>query len=420
MFYWIYDLPTWPMVGVFCVFFVGITWLGILFVRPVLRAILGKNPGLNDSVGYLLGAHGVYLGVLLGLLAVEAYQNFASAESVVGSESSKLAGLYRDVATYPEPYRTKLMTVLRVYTEFVIKEAWPLQQRGLIPTKGTKIINQFERELMKFEPLTITQQIMHAEAIHQLNAFTEARRARLEAVGTGIPAILWTVVIIGAGVAIFLMWILDMKLVSHFVLSGVVSFYLGTLIALVAAMDNPFRGEVSVSSDPYQMVLDTVMAPEPPPAGRGVAGTAASPANANGAAAAKSEESLGTILAKPDAGYVPPAAKTEAAPATGKALLPGVLTKPVTTTAPPAARTEVAPAAAKEESLESILAKPDTGYVPPATKEGAAPAAKSKDEAGSGAKPKDEGGSGARPKEESGSDAKPKDESGSDVKPKAI
>ena len=339
MFYWIYDIPTWPMVGLFCVCFVGITWLGTLFVRPILRAILGRHSGLNDSVGYLLGAHGVYLGVLLGLLAVAAYQNYSGVEAIIGNETTKLSGLYRDVETYPEPYRTKLTAILKVYTEYVIKEAWPLQKKGLIETKGAKIVNAFEKELMKFEPQTVTQQIMHTEAIHQLNTFTEARAARLQAVTTGIPAILWAVVIIGAGVAIFLMWILDMKLVSHFVLSGVVSFYLATLIALVAAMDNPFLGEVSVSADPYQMVLDTVMSPEPPTVASGVAGTAATAAKAAGV-----------------------------------------------------------PAAKKEESLKSILAKPDTGYVPPAAKEGGAPAAKPKGEGGSDAKPKDKGGSDAKPK----------------------
>jgi hypothetical protein len=406
MFYWIYDIPTWPMVGMFCVFFVGVTWLGIVFVRPILRAILGRSAGLNDSVGYLLGAHGVYLGVLLGLLAVAAYQNYSSVESVIGNEATKLSGLYRDVVTYPEPYRTKLTTILRVYTEFVIKEAWPLQKKGLIPTKGTKIVNEFEKELLKFEPQTATQQIMHAEAIHQLNAFTEARGARLQAVTTGIPAILWTVVIIGAGVAIFLMWILDMKLMSHFVLSGVVSFYLATLIALVAAMDNPFLGEVSVSADPYQMVLDTVMSPEPPTVASGVAGTAATAAKAAGVPAAKKEESLKSILSKPDTGYVPPTTKAEA---------------------PPAAKTEGAPAAKKEESLESILSKPDTGYVPPTTKAEAPadkkvslPAVLTKpDTATAPPAAKDEGAPAAKPKDEGGSDAKPKDEGGSDAKPKA-
>jgi hypothetical protein len=408
MFFWIYDIPTWPMVGLFCAFFVGITWAGILFIRPILRAVLGRSSGLNDSVGYLLGAHGVYLGVLLGLLAVAAYQNFSGVESIIGNEATKLSGLYRDVLTYPEPYQTKLTGILRVYTDFVIKEAWPLQKQGLIPTKGTKIINVFERELMKFEPQTVTQQIVHAETIHQLNAFTEARRARLEAVNTGIPAILWSVVILGAGVAIFLMWILDMKLMSHFVLSGVVSFYLATLIALVAAMDNPFRGEVSVSPEPYQTVLDTVMSPEPPTVGGGSTSTAATPAKAEAAPAAKKEESLKTILSKPDTGYAPPATKEEAAPAAGK--------------------TEGAPAAKKEESLESILSKRDTGYAPPATKGEAAPADKKSSLPADSTKPdtatvppasKVEDAPAAKPKDESNPDAKPKDEGNSDAKPKA-
>jgi hypothetical protein len=382
-------------------------------------------------VGYLLGAHGVYLGVLLGLLAVAAYQNYSSVESIIGNEATKLSGLYRDVVTYPEPHRTKLTAILRVYTEFVIKEAWPLQKKGLIPTKGTKIINTFEKELLKFEPQTVTQQIMHAEAIHQLNAFTEARGARLQAVTTGIPAILWTVVIIGAGVAIFLMWILDMKLMPHFVLSGVVSFYLATLIALVAAMDNPFLGDVSVSPEPYQMVLDTVMAPEPPTAGSGgtvTAVTAAKPSG-SGAPEAKPEESLKSILSKPDAGYVPPSAKEEARPETGKPLLPPALSKAATdaatatatdaATAAPAAKGEDAPSAKPEESLKSILSKPDAGYVPPSTKEAGTPAAKPKDEGTPAAKPKDEGTPAAKPKDEGTPAAKPKDEGGSDAKPKA-
>jgi hypothetical protein len=181
------------------------------------------------------------------------------------------------------------------------------------------------------------------------------------------------------------MWILDMKLMSHFVLSGVVSFYLATLIALVAAMDNPFLGEVSVSPDAYQMVLDTVMTPEPPTVSSGGTGTDATPAKAGGAPAAK-EESLKSILSKPDAGYVPPAEKKDGAP--GKVSLPPVLTKPEAAPAPPASKTEGAPSTKKEESLKSILSKPDAGYVPPATKAEGAPAAKSKDGGGSDAKPK--------------------------------
>jgi len=266
MFYWIYDLQTWTMVSMFCAFFVGVTWFGTIFIRPFLRAFLRRQSGLNDILGYLLGAHGVYFGILLGLLALASYQNFSDVEKIVVDEATKLASLYRDVSAYPEPNRQELTSKLRQYARFVIDEAWPDQKKGIVPTKGTMMINQFQEMLTRFEPKTRGQEILRAECYRQFNAFSEARRQRLNSVTTGIPAILWWVVIIGAGVNILLIWMLEMKLLPHLILSGVISFYLATLIALIAAMDNPFRGEVSVSPDAYEAVYKTDMQHHLPPA----------------------------------------------------------------------------------------------------------------------------------------------------------
>lgn len=113
MFYWIYNIPTWTLVGMFAVFFVGVTWAGVVLVRPILRAFMGRQSNMNDLVGYLLGAHGVYLGVLLGLLALSSYDNYSGVEQLVMSEATKLSALYRDVSTYPEPDRTELGPLLR-------------------------------------------------------------------------------------------------------------------------------------------------------------------------------------------------------------------------------------------------------------------------------------------------------------------
>ena len=101
MFYWIYDLQTWTMVLLVCAFFVGVTWVGTIFIRPFLRAFLRRQPGLNDIVGYLLGAHGVYFGILLGLLALASYQNFSDVEKITVDEATKLAALYRDTVCVP-------------------------------------------------------------------------------------------------------------------------------------------------------------------------------------------------------------------------------------------------------------------------------------------------------------------------------
>jgi len=75
---------------------------------------------------------------------------------------------------------------------------------------------------------------------------------RLFSVHTGIPAVMWYVVIAGAVINVALVLLFDMRLVTHLVLGGLLSAYLGTMIFLIAAMDNPFRGEVSISTEPFE------------------------------------------------------------------------------------------------------------------------------------------------------------------------
>ncbi len=259
MLYWLYDLPTWTMVVLVNLVFVLFTWLGAIFLRPLLRVVVRKQAGLNEVLGYLLGAHGVYFGILLGLLALAAYQNFADVDKLVSKEATKTGVVYRSVSSYPPPTRGELQGQLRTYVRFLIDEAWPEQRRGRIHPRGSVLTTEFQQTLMSFEPTTRSQEILHAETLRLFNELVELRRERLNAVTTGIPAILWFVVVIGIVVNIILIWLLEMRLMAHLFLGGLISFFLGTMIALVAAMDNPFRGEESIDSTAFQMVFTSLM-----------------------------------------------------------------------------------------------------------------------------------------------------------------
>ena len=128
--YWIYDIPTVAAVGVFAALFVGICWTGTILFRPIVRAIVHHQPGLNETIGDFLQYFGVIYGLLLGLLAVASYQNLSDVEKAVGNESSSLAALYRDVSGYPEPARSELRGLLRDYTRYVIDEACHYRKRA--------------------------------------------------------------------------------------------------------------------------------------------------------------------------------------------------------------------------------------------------------------------------------------------------
>lgn len=259
MFYWIYDYPSASIALLFCVFFVAVAWLGTIFIRPFIRLFIRRQPGLNDLVGYILSSYCVFYGLLLGLLAVATYQNASTVEENVAAEAAALTTIYRDVSSYPDPERGQLQEMLRVYTRNIIDESWPAQRRGLISETNTARIAEFFRTLAAFEPKSLSQQILHAEAIRQFNHYNELRRMRIHHVKTGIPPVMWAVVVVGALLNILIVWMFDMKLLVHLILGGVLAFFIGLSIFLIAAMDNPFRGEVSVGPDAFELVYKSVM-----------------------------------------------------------------------------------------------------------------------------------------------------------------
>jgi hypothetical protein len=117
----------------------------------------------------------------------------------------------------------------------------------------------FHEQLIRFEPKTPGQEILHAEALRQFNAYLEARRMRLFSVTTSIPAVMWSVVLIGALMNIALIWMFDMKIINHLFLGGILSAFMGLMIFLIASLDNPFRGELSISAAPFQDILTHLM-----------------------------------------------------------------------------------------------------------------------------------------------------------------
>ncbi len=259
MFYWIYDILPWQFAVLVATIFVGVTWVGILLISPILKLWLKGQEGINDVIGYVLSAVGVFYGLLLGLLAVATYQNFTAVEATVGKEAASLAALYRDVSAYPEPARADLQTRLRGYTTFIIDTAWPAQRKGEIATGSVQMMDDFQAAMAGFEPATKGQEIVHAEAFRQFNDMILLRRERLQSVGTGIPGVMWWVVAVGAVINTFIILCFRLRFDIHLVVGGVLSLFVGMLIFLVAVLDHPFRGKISVGADAFELVQSTIM-----------------------------------------------------------------------------------------------------------------------------------------------------------------
>lgn len=242
-----------------CAFFVGITWLGILLVHPLMRRVLHRNKPSNELIIHISSTFGLVYAVLLGLLTVATFQSTKDVQDNIGREASDLSAIYRITEGYPEPLRSELKSELRDYTHYVLEKDWPAHRKGKVLMGGEHRLEVIRATLMSHEPADKTQDQLENELLHYLNAMIVAREQRLTAVTASIPTVLWYVVFIGAFLMIAFLWMLNMELASQFILGGITAFFLGIMIFLIYVMDHPLQGAVSISPEPFRSVYDLVM-----------------------------------------------------------------------------------------------------------------------------------------------------------------
>jgi hypothetical protein len=260
--YRLYDLPTWLFGLLSVAVTVAVGLVGFYATRKWVRKVHGTEHSHNEIVGFFLGAVCIFYGITLGLIAVGTWEVYSDVENKVGEEASALAALYRDVSSFPEPKRPELQADLREYTHQVIDVAWPQQRRGIIPQNSAAALMAIQTHLASFEPATNGQKTLHAEAYREFDRIVELRRNRLRSAVSGLPAPLWVVVLVGAFISIALTWFFDKRSRSmHFWMTVMFSGFLGLQIFLLAIMDNPFRGEISVGPEAFELVYEQLMKP---------------------------------------------------------------------------------------------------------------------------------------------------------------
>jgi hypothetical protein len=257
---WFHDVPE----SLLCVFIVGafvtVALVGMLASRKHLRKAVHDRREHNDLVGFFLAGISVFNGLLLGLVAVAAWENHAEAEGLVAREATYLAALYRDVGDYPAPAGGELQGLIAEYARLVIENEWQQQRRGIVPADGVAHAEEPEKRLTQFEPTDQAQAVLHAEAMREFNVFYEARRLRLGAIESRLPETLWWVMILGGLLTIAVCWMFDFAHSKvQLLLTASIAAMIGLLVFISAAMDAPFRGKAGIGPEPFKLVSGQLM-----------------------------------------------------------------------------------------------------------------------------------------------------------------
>ena len=259
-FSWLYHIPAFLFFLLVIGFVAGISVLGFLLVRKPVERWLGKPPAQNAVISYYIHATGVVYGITLGLITVGIWENYNHVNVSVEEEAATLASVYRDVNNYPEPFRSQLTGELKTYTRYVIDEAWPLQEKGIIPPSGVEMMDRFQKALYGYEPSTDAQEIIHASALRSYNDYIMLRRLRMQTITKSVSVMIWWVVIFGGLVNLILSWLFVVPHKSlHILMNALLGALIGALVFLIIVLDFPFRGWFKVSSEPFEITYQQLM-----------------------------------------------------------------------------------------------------------------------------------------------------------------
>ena len=254
--YWIYDVPTWQLVLGIKVLFLAISLTGLVVTRNVISKYFHKSQEADQAVSAIFGAIGLLYGLLLGLVAVATWQNYDKIHDLVDQESASIIQLYRCVSVLNDPAHEAILQDIMNYTKEVIQLEWPAQRHGTLAASGTDLITTLHQRLAQYESLATVQPIIYAEAVSAFSDLLKARRMRIDGGNLGIPKIFWMVIIGGAFLSIPILFFFNFpSFRTHLLLTGLYVFYLSGIVTVIAVLDNPLRGELSVSSEPFENAL---------------------------------------------------------------------------------------------------------------------------------------------------------------------
>ena len=245
-------------------------WLtGILFVIVMPAVAIGVQLAIrrqwpvlvegehNDVAGFIIAVVGVIYAVLLAFVVIVSWENFSEAESTVGQEASALRSIYRESQAFPPDIRARIRADVLTYASTAVEKEWPAMAEGQPGSpEVNRVLDDLSQSLVWLPAATPVQQEYIGAEADRFNQLVGFRSQRLDYVETGVPAVLWIALGVGAAVTIGFAMIFGLRSTTlHLIMTGSVGAVIGVLLFVSIAIGQPFAGDVAVSPAPLERVI---------------------------------------------------------------------------------------------------------------------------------------------------------------------
>jgi hypothetical protein len=233
---------------------------GLALVQRLVPA--EKRQEHNEVAGFLYAVIGVVYAVLLALLVIAVWEQYARASETVESEANGVAEVAWLAHRLPEPERHVLQEDARSYAQEVVDEEWPRMEQGRLEgvqslPEGWDLIDDMRATLQEIEPRTVAEQELYAEGLDRISRFGDARRMRIVAAKEGIPGVLWAVLVFGAVVVIGFTYLFGLRNSwAHRLMVMSLTAVIALVLFTIGVMEDPFSGGAGLEPEAFELILE--------------------------------------------------------------------------------------------------------------------------------------------------------------------
>jgi hypothetical protein len=148
------------------------------------------------------------------------------------------------------------------YLELVIASDWPQMALEKEGREVTRSLDNLYAATLSLAPSASRPQAVLVAIFNQLDAITQARRARLHLAHGIVPTNLWVVLVLRGMLTVgFTFFLGTRNLQAQIAMTGILTLIVFMGLFVIVSIDHPFTGPVHISADPLRTVIEDFSQP---------------------------------------------------------------------------------------------------------------------------------------------------------------
>ncbi len=214
----------------------------------------------NTATGTIYAALYVVFGVSLGFSLFLVWQQSNTARQTAENEATSLQQVYNLAVRFPGSEQDRVKELVVSYARVVVEEECDLLEQGRPSERAEALLDQLRQSVVvELDPRSDAQDALYGASLQEVDDLEENRALRLLAAREGIPSILWIVLVVGGTLTIAFTYLFGIERAwLHAVAVAGLATAVCLILYVIAVLDYPFRGGVSVQPEAFELVLRVI------------------------------------------------------------------------------------------------------------------------------------------------------------------